>query len=52
MPEEAKQQEVLQMKKNAEERAILGKVAEFLVKEQLINIDEEIRFLALLREED
>lgn len=43
--------EVMQMKKTIRETAILNQIASLLADEALINPDEQIRFLALLREE-
>lgn len=52
MWEELKKQENTQMKRNLQEKAILGQIANLLVQEQLINPEEQIRFLAFLKEED
>lgn len=40
------------MKKGMQEKALLGHIANLLVSEALINHDEQIRFLALMKEEN
>jgi hypothetical protein len=52
MLDEIDKQEVIQMKRNLQEKAILGQIASLLVQEQLINPEEQIRFLTFLKEED
>lgn len=52
MMENINEQEIGQTRTNIKEKAILGKVAELLAGEKLINIDEEMRFLSCLREDD
>lgn len=51
MPDSTSQEEVIQMKKTIQEKALLRQIAGLLVKEALINPEEQIRFLALLKEE-
>lgn len=43
--------EAAQMKKKMQEKALLGQIADLLVSEALINPEEQVRFLALLKEE-
>ena len=52
MPEMSNQEEAIQMKGKMREKALLGQIAHLLVAESLINPDEQIRFLALLKEEN
>ena len=52
MLEELKKQNDIQVKKKLQEKSILGQIANLLVQEQLINPEEQIRFLAFLKEED
>nr|WP_286131117.1 hypothetical protein [Clostridium sp. 12(A)] len=40
------------MKKSLQEKAILSQVASLLTQERLINPEEQMRFLACLKEED
>lgn len=51
MPKGLKKQEDIQIKKELQEKDILGQVASLLVQEKLINPEEQIRFLACLKED-
>lgn len=44
-------EQVVQTKRKGSEKALLKQMAKILVKEGLINYDEQIRFLAILKEE-
>lgn len=48
MPETNRIQEELQMEKERWEKMMLGQIASLLVKEKLINPEEQIRFLSLI----
>jgi len=52
MLDDSRIQEVIQMKKNLQEKAILGQLASLLVQEKLINPEEQMRFLSYLEEDD
>lgn len=43
---------VTQMERARQEKILLGQIAHLLVSESLINPDEQIRFMALLKEEN
>lgn len=52
MPDENSNQEVVQMTKRIVEKAILSQIAGLLVKESLLDPNEQLRFLTLLKEEE
>ncbi len=52
MPEDKKAWEVSPMENKQWEKMMLGQIAGFLVKERLINPEEQIRFLSIVKEED
>ena len=51
MSEDIKKQKIMQIRSEIGEKAILGKVAELLEREKLINPDEKMRFLSFLKED-
>lgn len=52
MSDKFEEQEKIRLKKDLQEKAILNHVASLLTQERLINPEEQMRFLACLKEED
>ena len=52
MPEDKKTWEVSPMENKQWEKMMLRQIAGFLEKEKLINPEEQIRFLSIVKEED
>lgn len=52
MSDKFEEQVGIQMKKNLQEKALLSQIAILLAQEKLIDPEEQMRFLACLKEED
>ncbi len=52
MPEDKKAWKVSPMENKQWEKMMLRQIAGFLAKEKLINPEEQIRFLSIIKEED